>query len=62
MADVDAPLDNPVIRIHPADDVVIARRQLMSGTVLPDEGVTVSGMRVRSFARFRWMPGRRSSN
>ena len=44
MADVDAPLDNPVIRIHPADDVVIARRQLMSGTVLPDEGVTVSGL------------------
>src|SRR5437762_12835974 len=44
MADVDAPLDNPVIRIHPADDVVIARRQLMSGTVLPGEGVTVSGL------------------
>ena len=35
---------SPVIRIHPADDVVIARRQLLSGTVLPDEGVTVSGL------------------
>ncbi|TMH12979.1 MAG: altronate dehydratase, partial [Betaproteobacteria bacterium] len=34
----------PVIRIHPADDVVIARRQLLSGTVLPGEGVTVSGL------------------
>src|SRR5438067_374623 len=37
-------LDAPVIRIHPADDVVIARRQLLSGTVLPREGVTVSGL------------------
>src|SRR5207253_5638431 len=36
--------DAPVIRIHPADDVVIARRQLISGTRLPDEGVTVSGL------------------
>ena len=34
----------PVIRIHPADDVVIARRQLLGGTVLADEGVTVSGL------------------
>jgi altronate hydrolase len=34
----------PVIRIHPADDVLIARRQLISGTVLPGEGVTVSGL------------------
>jgi len=41
---MDTPLDAPVIRIHPADDVVIARRQLMSGTVLPSEGVTVSGL------------------
>jgi len=41
---MDTPLDAPVIRIHPADDVVIARRQLMSGTVLPGEGVTVSGL------------------
>jgi altronate hydrolase len=36
--------DLPAIRIHPADDVVIARRQLLSGTTLPGEGVTVSGL------------------
>src|SRR5512143_2735581 len=41
---MDHALDAPVIRIHPADDVVIARRQLLSGTVLPGEGVTVSGL------------------
>jgi altronate hydrolase len=41
---MDKKLDVPVIRIHPADDVVIARRQLLSGTVLPTEGVTVSGL------------------
>jgi altronate hydrolase len=35
---------NPVIRIHAADNVVIARRQLLSGTVLPDEGVAVAGL------------------
>ncbi len=35
---------SPVIRIHPADDVVIARRQLLAGTVLADEGVTVRGI------------------
>jgi altronate hydrolase len=35
---------NPIIRIHPADDVVIARHQLVGGTVLADEGVTVSGL------------------
>ncbi len=34
----------PTIRIHPADDVVIARRQLLGGTLLPDEGVTVIGL------------------
>jgi len=34
----------PVIRIHPADDVVIARRQLISGTRLATEGITVSGL------------------
>ena len=28
----------PTIRIHPADNVVIARRQLLGGTVLADEG------------------------
>ena len=32
------------IRIHPADNVVIARIQLVGGTVLPDEGVTVAGL------------------
>ncbi|MDH5541253.1 MAG: altronate dehydratase family protein, partial [Rhizobacter sp.] len=32
------------IRIHPADDVVIARHQLFGGTLLAGEGVTVSGL------------------
>ena len=32
------------IRIHPNDDVVIARRQLVSGTALEGEGVVVSGL------------------
>jgi len=35
---------SPVIRLHPDDDVVIARRQLMGGTALPDEGVVVAGL------------------
>ncbi len=35
---------NPVIRIHPADDVVIARQQLLGGTHLASEGITVSGL------------------
>jgi altronate hydrolase len=36
---------NPVIRIHPDDDVVIARQQLLGGTVLASEGgVTVAGL------------------
>ena len=34
----------PFIRIHPADDVVIARRQLLGGSVLAGEGVTVVGL------------------
>jgi altronate hydrolase len=34
----------PFIRIHPADNVVIARRQLLGGTVLEGEGVTVAGL------------------
>jgi altronate hydrolase len=34
----------PVIRIHVDDNVVIARQQLMSGTALAGEGVTVSGL------------------
>jgi len=32
------------IRLHPNDDVVIARAQLVSGTTLADENVTVSGL------------------
>jgi altronate hydrolase len=35
---------NPCIRIHPNDNVVIARSQLVGGTVLDDEGVTVAGL------------------
>ncbi len=34
----------PVIRIHPRDNVVIARAQLLGGTLLPGEGVTVAGL------------------
>ncbi|MBL8345110.1 MAG: altronate dehydratase [Rubrivivax sp.] len=38
-------MNSPVIRIHPNDNVVIARRQLLSGTVLAEEGgVTVAGL------------------
>ncbi len=33
-----------VIRIHPSDNVVIARRQLLGGTALPEEGVRVVGL------------------
>jgi len=32
------------IRLHPNDDVVIARTQLVGGTLLADENVTVSGL------------------
>jgi altronate hydrolase len=35
---------NPVIRIHPADDVVIAKQQLVGGTRLDSEGITVAGL------------------
>ena len=35
---------DPVIRIHPADDVVIARHQLLGGTRIDSEGFTVSGL------------------
>ena len=39
------PAAPPTIRIHPADNVIIARRQLLGGTVLADEGgVTVTGL------------------
>ena len=34
----------PVIRIHPADDVVIARVQLLGGTRIASEGITVAGL------------------
>jgi altronate hydrolase len=37
-------MSSPTIRIHARDNVVIARRQLLSGQVLPDEGVTVAGL------------------
>ena len=38
-------MTNPVIRIHPADNVVIARRQLLGGAVLADEGgLVVTGL------------------
>src|SRR5437763_9659086 len=32
------------IRLHPNDDVVIARQQLVSGTLIRDENVTISGL------------------
>ena len=35
---------DPTIRIHPADNVVIARRQLLGGTVVEKEGITVAGL------------------
>jgi altronate hydrolase len=44
VADQGAQALSPVIRLHPEDDVVIARHQLVSGTVLADEGVTVAGL------------------
>ncbi len=37
-------MTSPTIRIHPADNVVIARRQLLPGTVLEGEGITVAAM------------------
>lgn len=35
---------SPIIRIHAADNVVIARRQLLGGTVIDGEGLTVAGL------------------
>ena len=35
-------MSSPTIRIHPADNVVIARRQLLGGTVIADEAITVA--------------------
>ncbi len=38
-------MSSPTIRIHPRDNVVIARRQLLGGTVLAEEGgLSVSGL------------------
>jgi altronate hydrolase len=37
-------MTSPTIRIHAKDNVVIARRQLLGGTVIADEGVTVAGL------------------
>ena len=37
-------LDPRVIRIHPDDDVVIAREQLIGGSLLAGYGVTVAGL------------------
>jgi len=37
-------MDAPTLRIHAADDVVIARRQLVSGLYVEAEGVTVAGL------------------
>jgi len=45
MTDLTTPAAPPCIRIHPADNVVIARRQLLGGTVLADEGgLSVTGL------------------
>ena len=52
------------IRLHPDDDVVIARTQLVSGTTLLDENVTVVGTRSARDTRSRHAPcapARRSS-
>lgn len=38
---VEAPL---VLRLNPADDVVIARRQLVSGTAIDSEGIRIVGL------------------
>ena len=35
---------SPVIRLHPNDDVVIARQQLIGGMRIPDENLMVSGL------------------
>ena len=37
-------MSSPAIRIHANDNVVIARRQLLGGTVIAEEGVTVAGL------------------
>ncbi|HET9538774.1 MAG TPA: altronate dehydratase family protein [Mesorhizobium sp.] len=42
--DEGRPAPSPVIRLHPNDDVVIARHQLVGGTSLPDENLRVTGL------------------
>ena len=37
-------MTSPVIRIHPADNVVIARQQLLGGAAVPAENFTVQGL------------------
>lgn len=37
-------MSSPAIRIHAADNVVVARRQLLGGTLIAEEGITVSGL------------------
>ena len=37
-------------------------REALKRALLVAEGVTVVGLRVRSLDRFRWTPGRKSSN
>jgi altronate hydrolase len=41
---ISEPALSPVLRLHPNDDVVIARRQLVSGTPVTEENVTVTGL------------------
>ena len=37
-------MTSPVIRIHANDNVVIARRQLLGGTAIAEEGLTIAGL------------------
>ena len=37
-------MSSPAIRIHARDNVVIARRQLLGGSVIAEEGITVAGL------------------
>ena len=37
-------MSSPTIRIHPRDNVVIARTQLLGGTAIGSEGITVAGL------------------
>jgi len=44
MAPLSPPSQGPTIRLHPDDDVVIARHQLIGGTPVPEEHLTVRGL------------------